>query len=381
MAEGKPNIRYSQITQTLDKMFNELTTVTPLENKQQIHGLWMSLYKENLIPMGPSTITNSLDALCSIKKNMVKNVKARSTIMTWLYVVRRQYIQHFIFQENKNGLQVLIGYKPEDGIFDDGPAREWLGKLSLEILDGWRSDTARQQRGPNSLFIALHTALQRQIEKVERKTLDKTLTSWESLKETLKISIANAKNTKILREFSKTMEWKDMTINEPAAFSWLPFYIMFTADAFSVNVNVLYYPSEEEVIFYPTKPTERAIRIGLINKQHFVCIIPKDEEKKHVEKVKSLELSIKDLKTRIQIKNNQINELKEKDKENKKEISRLAAERGKLEKELEEKEKEKADLIKQAAEEMETTCQKLTEQLTAKFVQEFASKIAGFTEK
>ncbi|XP_061174497.1 DNA ligase 1-like [Saccostrea echinata] len=177
------------------------------------------------------------------------------------------------------------------------------------------------------------------------------------------------------------MEWKDMTKNEPAIYTWLPFYVMFAADAFSVNVVVLCYPSEEEVIFYPTKPTGREIRIGLINKQHYVCIIPKDEEKKHTEKVKNLELSIKDLKTRIQLKNNQISELKEKDKKNKEAISRLEAEKGKLEEELAEKEQEKADLIKCAAEEMQTTCQKLTEQLTAKFIEEFALKIAGFTEK
>jgi hypothetical protein len=81
----------------------------------------------------------------------------------------------------------------------------------------------------------------------------------------------------VLREVSKEREWVDIVRAEPIRQSHLPFVLLFAADMFTVRICILCYPSKEEVTFHPSKPAQKVIRIGLLHKDHYVCIIPKDK--------------------------------------------------------------------------------------------------------
>jgi hypothetical protein len=81
----------------------------------------------------------------------------------------------------------------------------------------------------------------------------------------------------MLHEFLKEKKWADIVRTEPDLFANLPFVLLFAADMFTVRVCILCYPSTEEVTFYPSEPTEKVIRIGLLHKDNYVCIIPKDK--------------------------------------------------------------------------------------------------------
>ncbi|XP_048738387.2 uncharacterized protein LOC125652943 isoform X2 [Ostrea edulis] len=319
----------------------------------------MSLHMENLIPTGPYSIQNALDALSQIKRELTKNPEARTVLLTWLLTVRRQHKPDFLYNERIHGLQVLFEYESQGETFhDDEAVHNWLEKLSLEIL---KSDArhSSEKLGANSVFTALHCALMRQSKSQHNAY---TIESWMLLKETLKMSISNyTKSTKELHEFSKGNDWKEIVRTEPILQANLPFFLVFAAEMFSVRVCILCYPSKEEVTFHPTKPTDTVIRIGLVHKDHYVCLIPKEKEKTNADNVKGLEKSIRDLKKSIHEHEQQINELKKEKKKNNAKIIELSAEKEKLERELEEKEREKARLIDAAQKRMEAFGMKLTQ--------------------
>lgn len=119
--------------------------------------------------------------------------------------------------------------------------------------------------------------------------------------------------------------------------------------------------------------------IDIVNKYLYIPVgdisvdkIMFSAEKTHVEKVKGLEMSIRDLKKSIHERERQINELEKEKEKNWKKISELSAEKENLKRELHEKEEEKARLIKTAHNKMMEFGTKLSEM----YADEFALQLA-----